>query len=127
MTREEFIERAKELAIDFWRVNLQHGSYESHFIELLDEYEGIATVEYNCTLDIKGLDLQDLMGASALLAGAYLTASGWERQHSVSVSRRVFRDKESDRIVVMEIEDDAVVDAWWHEGVEGNKWIKAIE
>jgi len=29
--------------------------------------------------------------------------------------------------VVMEIEDDAVVDAWWHDGVEGNKWIKAIE
>ena len=127
MTREEFIERAKELAIDFWQVKLQHGSYESHFMELLDEYEGIATVKYNHTLDIKGLDLQDLMGASALVAGAYLTASGWEKQHSVSESRRVFKDKESGMIVVMEIEDDVVVDAWWHEGVEGNKWIKAIE
>ena len=42
----------------------------------------------------------------------------------MSASRRVFRDKESDRIVVMEIEDDAVVDAWWHEGVEGDKWLK---
>ena len=131
MTREEFIEKAiekaKELAIDFWTMNLRDGTYESKFTELLDEYEGVATVKYNHTLDIKGLDLQDLMGASALIAGAYLTASGWEKQHSMSVARRIFRDKESDRVVVMEIEDDVVVDAWWHEGIEGNKWVKAIE
>ena len=63
MTREEFIEKAKELATDFWTMNLRDGTYESKFTELLDEYEGIATVKYNCTLDIKGLDLQDLMGA----------------------------------------------------------------
>lgn len=39
MTREEFIEKAKELAIDFWTMNLRDGTYESKFTELLDEYE----------------------------------------------------------------------------------------
>lgn len=29
MTREEFIEKAKELAIDFWTMNLKDGTYES--------------------------------------------------------------------------------------------------
>ena len=127
MTREEFIDKAQDLMSDFFEANMRDADFAGLFTKLLDEYEGIATVKYNHTLDIKGLDLQDLMGASALIAGAYLTASGWEKQHSVSESRRVFKDEESNRVVVMEIEDDAVVDAWWHEGVEGNKWIKAIE
>lgn len=39
MTREEFIEKAKELAIDFWTMNLRDGTYESKFTELLDEYD----------------------------------------------------------------------------------------
>ena len=43
MTREEFIEKAKELATDFWTMNLRDGTYESKFIELLDEYEGFDT------------------------------------------------------------------------------------
>ena len=43
MTREEFIENAKELAIDFWTMNLRDGPYESKFTALLDEYEGFDT------------------------------------------------------------------------------------
>lgn len=39
MTREEFIKAAKELAIDFWGMNLTNGTYESNFIKLLDKYE----------------------------------------------------------------------------------------
>ena len=127
MTREEFIEKAKELAIDFWTMNLRDGTYESHFMELLDEYEGIATVKYNYTLDIGGLDLRELHGWPSLAAGRYMTVLGWKEQHSASVSRRIFADEESNRVVVMEIEDGIVVDAWWHEGVKGDKWVKAIE
>lgn len=127
MTREEFIENAKELATDFWTMNLRDDTYESHFMELLDEYEEIATVKYNYTLDIGGLDLQELHGWPSLGAGAYMTVMGWEEQHSVSVSRRIFADEESNRVVVMEIDGGIVVDAWWHEGIEGNKWVKAIE
>lgn len=37
MTREKFIEKAKELATNFWTMNLRDGTYESKFTELLDE------------------------------------------------------------------------------------------
>ena len=127
MTREEFSEKAKELSIDFWTMNLRDGSYESKFTELLDEYEGIATVKYNYTLDMGGLDLRELHGCISLVAVAYMNVMGWKEQHSASVSHRIFADEESNRVVVMEIDGGIVVDAWWHEGIKGDKWVKAIE
>ena len=39
MNKEEFITKAKELAVDFWTMNLHKGTYETHLRELLDEYE----------------------------------------------------------------------------------------
>ena len=39
MTKEEFITKAKELAVDFWTMNLHKGTYESHLRDLLDDYE----------------------------------------------------------------------------------------
>ena len=39
MTKEEFITKSKELAVDFWTMNLHKGTYETHLRELLDEYE----------------------------------------------------------------------------------------
>ena len=39
MTREDFITKAKELAVDFWTMNLHNGTYEIYFYKLLEEYE----------------------------------------------------------------------------------------
>jgi hypothetical protein len=39
MTKEQFLEKSKQLAVDFWTINLHDGTYESHFRKLLDEYE----------------------------------------------------------------------------------------
>lgn len=39
MTKEQFLEKSKQLAVDFWTTNLHDGTYESHFRKLLDEYE----------------------------------------------------------------------------------------
>lgn len=61
MTREQFIIKAKELAIDFWTMNLHDGTYESHLIDLLTEFEN-STQENNRSiisqLDNKILDLE---------------------------------------------------------------------
>ena len=40
LDREDFIKKAKELAIDFWTMNLHNGTYETNFRELLDQYDG---------------------------------------------------------------------------------------
>lgn len=40
MTKQEFIEKAKELAIEFSTMNMKDGSYEANFTQLLDVYEG---------------------------------------------------------------------------------------
>jgi len=39
MTKGQFLEKSKQLAVDFWTINLHDGTYESHFRKLLDEYE----------------------------------------------------------------------------------------
>ena len=39
MTKEEFITKAKNLAVDFWAMNLHDGTYESHLRKLLGDYK----------------------------------------------------------------------------------------
>lgn len=39
LTKEEFINAVRELALDFWGMCLTNGTYESNFRELLDKYE----------------------------------------------------------------------------------------
>lgn len=37
--KEKFIEKVKQLAFDYWAMGLQNGSFESHFRQMLEEYE----------------------------------------------------------------------------------------
>lgn len=54
MEREEFIKEVKQLAIDFWTMNMKDGSYETNFIKLLDEYENkLLSCNYCGSTDIR--------------------------------------------------------------------------
>lgn len=37
--KEKFIEKVKQLAVDYWTMGLQNGSFESNFRQMLEEYE----------------------------------------------------------------------------------------
>lgn len=37
--KEKFVEKVKQLAMDYWSMSLHDGSFESHFRDLLKEYE----------------------------------------------------------------------------------------
>lgn len=39
MKRAEFLEKAKQLAVDYWTMNLHKDTYESELNKLIDEYE----------------------------------------------------------------------------------------
>lgn len=39
MTKEQLIDKIKELATDFWAMNLHNGTFESHLREIIDRYE----------------------------------------------------------------------------------------
>jgi rubrerythrin len=54
MEKEEFIEKAKQLAFDYWTMGLQNGTYESEFRELLEQYENKLLSCNQCgSLDIR--------------------------------------------------------------------------
>ena len=127
MTREEFIEKAKELAIDFWTMNLRDGTYESKFTELLDEYEGFDTYgdfgdgrKYN--LPVGDVDLQELIGESAFKAGYHLRSLGWEEIASTTDYKRWFLNYYAYRTIVLETAPrgalgEIVASTYWYDRV----------
>ena len=36
--KEKFVEEVKQLAVDFWRMNLHNGTFESYLIKLIDKH-----------------------------------------------------------------------------------------
>ena len=36
--KDKFIEEVKQLAVDFWRINLHNGTFEKYLIDLTDKY-----------------------------------------------------------------------------------------
>lgn len=51
--KEKFIEKVKQLTVDYWTMGLHNGTFESHFRDLLEEYEerdvGLSPLPLKCT------------------------------------------------------------------------------
>ena len=39
MTKDQFKEKVKQLAVDYWNMNLHDGTFEEKLTEIIDEYE----------------------------------------------------------------------------------------
>ena len=48
MTKEEYIKQIKELAVDFWTMNLHNGTFEENLRSIVDKREKAMNVVRSC-------------------------------------------------------------------------------